>query len=138
MADAASLRLFVGLIVVIGAIMACGWLARRMGFAGRPQGARMRIVDSLNLGPRQRIVLVEVQDSWLVVGVTAGQMNVLHTLPADEADAPRAPDAPAARALALFGGRPRQNVPPGGAPPLAAEGLGATFAHKLARALRRG
>jgi flagellar protein FliO/FliZ len=47
------------------------------------------VVDSLSLGPRQRIVMVEVDKTWLVVGVTAGQMNVLHTLPAtDSVNAP--------------------------------------------------
>jgi flagellar protein FliO/FliZ len=88
MADAAPLRVVVGLIVVIAAILLCGWLARRTGVAGRTQGGAMRIVDSLNLGPRQRIVLVEVEDSWVVVGVTAGQMNVLHTLPAGDTASP--------------------------------------------------
>jgi flagellar protein FliO/FliZ len=113
MADAAPLRAFLGLIVVIAAILLCGWFARRSGLAGRAQGGAMRIVDSLNIGPRQRIVLLEVEDSWVLVGVTAGQMNVLHTLPAGELSAPQQPGA-------------------------LAGSFAASFANKLGQALRRG
>jgi flagellar protein FliO/FliZ len=89
MDEASLLRMFLGLALIVGLILACGWLARRSGLAGRPPGSSMRVVDSLSMGPRQRIVMVEVDRTWLVVGVTAGQMNVLHTLPAsDSASAP--------------------------------------------------
>ncbi|ARP86935.1 flagellar biosynthetic protein FliO [Bordetella genomosp. 9] len=108
MADAAPFRVFIGLIVVIAAILLCGWIARRAGLAGRTHGGALRIVDSLNLGPRQRIVLVQVEDARLVVGIAANQMNLLHTLPPGSA-APEEPGLPASRA----------------------------FAHKLGQALRR-
>ena len=33
------------------------------------------------LGPRERVVIVEVEDARLVLGVTASSINVLHALP---------------------------------------------------------
>lgn len=95
MNEADLLRLFLGLVLVVGLILAIGWLARRSGLQGRIQGG-MRVVDTLTLGPRQRIVMVEVEKTWLVVGVTAGQMNVLHTLPAGDT----LPSQPTASAFA--------------------------------------
>ncbi|ANN78279.1 flagellar biosynthetic protein FliO [Bordetella flabilis] len=109
MADAAPLRVFLGLIVVIGAILLCGWIARRAGLAGRAQGGALRVVHSLNVGPRQRIVLVEVENARLLVGVTPGQMNLLHTLPPGEPVVAQTPGP-----------------------------LAGTFAARLGQALRRG
>lgn len=93
MTEAAPLRVFLGLVIVVATILACAWLARRSGFSGRAHGSVMRMVDTLSLGPRQRIVVVEIEDTWVLVGVTAGQMNVLHTLPAGTAQASQAPAA---------------------------------------------
>ncbi|OZI60317.1 flagellar biosynthetic protein FliO [Bordetella genomosp. 11] len=139
MADAASFRVILGLAVVVAAILACGWLARRAGLAGRAAGGTMRIVDSLNLGPRQRIVLVEVADTWVVVGVTAGQMNPLHTLPAGATvPAPQAPTALVASFLARRSGKTAGTAP--GRTETTPPGLpeDASFASKLGQALRRG
>ena len=42
------------------------------------------------VGPRERVVLVEVADRILVLGVAPGRVNTLHTL--DAGDIPRDPD----------------------------------------------
>jgi flagellar protein FliO/FliZ len=41
----------------------------------------MRIVSSLPVGARERIILLELEDTWLVVGVSPGEIRTLHTLP---------------------------------------------------------
>jgi flagellar protein FliO/FliZ len=139
MADAAPFRVIVGLIAVIAAILVCGWLARRAGLAGRAAGGSMRIVDSLTLGPRQRIVLVEVADAWLLVGVTAGQMNLLHTLPIGETAAAAA--KPGALVTSFLA---RRRVKAASTPLSSGESMqsalpeDASFASKLGQALRRG
>ncbi|ANN66821.1 flagellar biosynthetic protein FliO [Bordetella bronchialis] len=140
MGDAATVRVIVGLVFVIAAILACGWLARRTGLAGRAAGGTMRIVDSLNLGPRQRIVLLELADAWVLVGVTAGQMNVLHTMPAGVAGAPaQAPGALVTSFLARRRAKAGETAATADGEPLqSALPRDVSFASKLSQALRRG
>ncbi len=92
MTEDAVLRVAMGLVLVVAAILAFGWLARRSGLLQRSHNSLLRQVASLTLSPRQSIVMVEVKNSWLVVGVTATQLTLLHTLPADEL--PQNPDLP--------------------------------------------
>lgn len=77
------MRVVFGLVIVIGLIYACAWVARRAG-VGRAAhgGVPMKVVGTLALGPRERILTVEVEDTWLIVGLTPGGMHTLHTLPA--------------------------------------------------------
>lgn len=77
------LRTSLGLVAVLVLIFALAWIARRWGGALRAHGAiPMRVVSQLGLGSRERIVVVDVDGTWLVVGVTAHGMRTLHTMPA--------------------------------------------------------
>ena len=81
MSAAASMgQALFGLIVVLGVIAVLAWLARRFTPAASAQGALLKKVGAMSLGPRERVVVVEVADTWLVLGVTAQQVNTLHTL----------------------------------------------------------
>ncbi|MBU4610492.1 flagellar biosynthetic protein FliO [Achromobacter sp. GG226] len=93
---AMMVRAMLGLAVVIGLILLCAWAARRMGIASRATaGMPARLVGSMALGPRERVIVLQVEDTWLVVGVTPGGMQTLHTLPATpEAPANTTPTAP--------------------------------------------
>ncbi|HEY5366391.1 MAG TPA: flagellar biosynthetic protein FliO, partial [Casimicrobiaceae bacterium] len=44
-------------------------------------GAAIRIIATQALGQRERVVLVEIADQWLVLGVAPGQVSALSTLP---------------------------------------------------------
>lgn len=71
------------LIVVVGLILALAWLARRMpGLGGAGTSPALRIVGSLALGPRERVIVVAVGDTQLLLGVGAGGTRTLHTLSA--------------------------------------------------------
>jgi len=93
MTEAAVLRVALGLGLVIAAILAMAWLARRSGLLQRQHGGVLKLVGSLSVGPRQNIVVVQVRDTWVVVGITPNAMTPLHTLPADAPDDPDS-DAP--------------------------------------------
>ncbi len=79
------------LIAIIALILAAAWLVKRLGFA--PKRKRLgfapkrtgvnglKISASASLGARERVVVVDVEDARLVLGVTAGQINLLHKLP---------------------------------------------------------
>lgn len=90
------LQVFAGLGVVLVAIVAIAWLARRWTPAGRA-GGLLRVVGGVMVGPRERIVVVELQDTWLVLGVTSQQVNTLHTVPRPVGAAVAAASLPADR-----------------------------------------
>ena len=69
------------LILVVSLILGLGWLARRMpGFGRMAGGNALRVVASLALGPRERVVVVDVGGTQLLLGVGQGGMRHLHTL----------------------------------------------------------
>lgn len=70
------------LIVVIALILALAWLAKRMPVLGGGAGSNpaLRIVGSLALGPRERVVVLAVGDTQLLIGVGVGGTRTLHTL----------------------------------------------------------
>ena len=41
----------------------------------------MKVIGGVALGPRERIVLLEVAEEWLVIGIVPGQIRTLHRLP---------------------------------------------------------
>jgi len=82
MTESALLRVIIGLVLVVAAILVSAWLARRAGLTQRGGGNVLKQVASMPVGPRQSIVVVEIENTWLVVGVGPNQLNTLHTLPA--------------------------------------------------------
>ncbi|MFM9924763.1 flagellar biosynthetic protein FliO [Variovorax sp. H27-G14] len=89
-----------GMAVVVGLIFLCAWAARRFGLQRLGGGHLVKVVSSASVGQRERVVVVEVGDQWLVLGVTSSQVNMLHALPAQvqhvqpAAAASRMPGAP--------------------------------------------
>lgn len=70
------------LLGIIAFILIAAWLAKRFGLAGKTVGTRgLKVSASTTLGPRERVVVVDVEDARLVLGVTASSINVLHKLP---------------------------------------------------------
>ncbi|AXF19111.1 flagellar biosynthetic protein FliO [Burkholderia pyrrocinia] len=78
----AVLQTLVGLAVVIGLVFACAWLARRFGFQPARRGGPLKVVSSVAVGAKESATLVEIGDTWLVLGVAPGNVRLLHTLPA--------------------------------------------------------
>ncbi|ACX87663.1 flagellar biosynthetic protein FliO [Pectobacterium parmentieri WPP163] len=63
-------------------ILLIAWLARKLGFVPQTkQNKLLKVVSSCPIGQRERVVIVEVDNTWLVLGVTAQQITPLHTLP---------------------------------------------------------
>ncbi|WP_413738602.1 flagellar biosynthetic protein FliO [Sodalis sp. RH21] len=78
------------LLIIIGA-----WVVRKLGLA--PAAKRpglLTLQGSCALGQREKVVIVEVEGTWLVLGVTAQNITTLHTLPAP----PESTDTPAGAA----------------------------------------
>ena len=79
---ASLLQAAFGLALVLALIFLCGWAARRLGLRQPGSGRLLTVVSSTMVGQRERVVGVEIGDLWLVLGVAAGQVRALHTMPA--------------------------------------------------------
>ncbi len=110
-ATSTLLQVVFGLAVVMVVIAGAAWLARRyLPSAGGAHGP-VRIVGGVMVGPKERVVVVEVAGTWIVAGVTAQSVTSLHAMP---------------RPLGEPAGSP-ENVP-----------ADRSFSHWLAKALKGG
>ena len=81
---------------IIAFILIAAWLAKRFGLAGKTAAARgLKVSASTSLGPRERVVIVDVDDARLVLGITASNISVLHKLPPAPVSADARAEAPA-------------------------------------------
>ena len=76
---AASAQMVLGLAAVLALIFGLAWLARRFNLNGAGVTAGMRLLGAMSVGPKEKIVLVEVEGKRLLLGVTAQQIALLHT-----------------------------------------------------------
>lgn len=75
------LNLGLGLGLVLGLFLALAWLMRKLGTVPGGKGRLIRVVGGASLGARDRLVLVEVGQEQLLLGVSPGRIVNLHTLP---------------------------------------------------------
>ena len=77
---ASMLTVLMSLVLILGGFIAIAWFARRY-FPGMSSQGALKVVGSTAVGSRERVVLVEVEDTWLLLGVGGGNVRLLHTLP---------------------------------------------------------
>lgn len=73
-------RLLSGLLLVIGLIILLGWIVRRWHLLPRQEGQLIQLVASQSIGPRERVVLLQVGNQQILLGVSQGQITPLHVL----------------------------------------------------------
>lgn len=104
-----------GLFVVLAMIVAAGWLLRRLqqragmgpGGLGRRRSQVITVVAQQMLGAREKVVVVDVEGTWLVLGVTQQHVQTLHTLPRPAEAASTTPDSPSGDGTSGSGKPPR-------------------------------
>jgi flagellar protein FliO/FliZ len=79
-ATSSMLTVLLSLVLILGGFVAVAWLARRYLPGMGAQGA-VKVVGTTPVGPRERVVVVEVDNTWLLLGVGGGSVRLLHTLP---------------------------------------------------------
>ena len=80
-----ALQVILGLLLVLGMIVAAAWGARRLQ-AIRPQGkGHIRIIEGLAVGTRDKLLLIEVDGHKVLLGMSPGRIATLHTFGADPA-----------------------------------------------------
>jgi flagellar protein FliO/FliZ len=75
------LQTIFALLAVLGLLAGLAWFLKRYGPKTMGGSAHLRTVGALSLGGRERIIVVEVGDQWIVVGASPGRVNALATMP---------------------------------------------------------
>jgi flagellar protein FliO/FliZ len=83
-----------GLLLVVIVIFALAWLMKKFNLNQGAQNGLIRIVAGLSIGTRDRIVLLQVGEEQILVGLTPGRIEKLHTL-AQPLEAPQGEPASA-------------------------------------------
>lgn len=78
------LQVMLSLLLVLAAIILVAWVLKRINLPQNSASGALKVVSGVAVGQRERIVLVEINDTWLVVGVAPGQVTALHTLPKNQ------------------------------------------------------
>jgi len=72
------LSLGVSMIIIVGAILVLGWVYSRSRIVGGGNSDVINVIATRALGPKERLLVVEVADQQLLVGMTAGDVQTLH------------------------------------------------------------
>lgn len=81
---ASVLQVLTGLGLVLFLVLGTAWLLRRVGRVPGLSNQSIRTIAALAVGTRERVVLLEVGGTWVLVGVAPGQVRPLATLPKGE------------------------------------------------------
>ena len=71
------LQVILSLAFVIVLIYAVAWYVRRLQLTTTGSGQSMRVVSALSVGTREKVVLVQVGEEQLLLGVAPGRVNLL-------------------------------------------------------------
>jgi flagellar protein FliO/FliZ len=82
----AVLQTLLGLVIVIAFVFGCAWLARKFGVADTKRTGLVKVIGGASLGNKERVSVVEIGDTWLVLGAAPGNVRLLHTMPAGSAE----------------------------------------------------
>jgi flagellar protein FliO/FliZ len=99
-------QLSLSLLVVVALIFGVAWALKRFKIAAPRGKGAIAVLDQLALGPRERILLIRVGGSQLLVGVGAGGLVALTPLANPIVTAPEAAAPAFAERLREFMKRP--------------------------------
>lgn len=74
------IQLTFGLLFVIGLIFAFAWAMRRYMRLQNSVSGGLQIIGGLSLGVRERLILVQVGEQQILLGVTPTSISTLHVL----------------------------------------------------------
>lgn len=73
-------NMFMGLGLVLALIFLMAWVVKRMGGMQIASSQRLQVLSALSVGTREKVVLIQVENKRLVIGVAQGQVSTLHVL----------------------------------------------------------
>jgi flagellar protein FliO/FliZ len=72
------LRVCLSLAVVIALILAAGWVLRRLQGGSVRTSGNLRCIESITVGMKERVVLVQAGGQQMLLGVAPGNVRTLH------------------------------------------------------------
>jgi flagellar protein FliO/FliZ len=82
--EGSGIQALLGLIAVLATIAGAAWLLRRFANPAGSGRGPLHTVAVLAVGTKERVVLIECRDTWIMVGVAQGRVNALHSMPRPE------------------------------------------------------
>lgn len=73
-------QMVVGLAVVLAILIGGALLVRRLGKFPAAVDSPLKVITGLSLSPRDRLVVVQVGDKQLLLGLSPGRIQTLHVL----------------------------------------------------------
>lgn len=70
-----------GLALIVALIYGCAWLMKRVGGGHFGAAGGMKIIAGISVGPREKVLLLEVGEQQVLVGVAPGRVSHLQTFP---------------------------------------------------------
>lgn len=67
-----------GLLAVLAVIVGCAWLIRRVNGLSGMNNQAIKVVSVMAIGARERIALIQVGETQILVGITASAIRTLH------------------------------------------------------------
>lgn len=80
-------QLFLGLAVVLALVVGGLWALKKLVAPRGESAGLLRVVAGAAVGTRERVVIVEVGTTWLVLGVAPGRVSALAEVPRQSAPA---------------------------------------------------
>jgi flagellar protein FliO/FliZ len=75
------LTMLLGLAVVLALMVGALWLLKQLTQRRGGATSLLKVVAGTAVGPRERVVIVEVGSTWLVLGVAPGRVTPLAEVP---------------------------------------------------------
>lgn len=73
-------QLTLGLIAVLVTVVVIAWLIRRVGGLNLSASGPLKVLGGMSMGARERVVLMQVGETQLLIGVSPGRIQTLHVL----------------------------------------------------------
>jgi flagellar protein FliO/FliZ len=74
-------QMFLGLALVLALMVGSLWILKKLVAPRGENAGLLRVVAGTAVGARERVVIVEVGSTWLVLGVAPGRVSALAEVP---------------------------------------------------------
>jgi flagellar protein FliO/FliZ len=80
------LQVALGLLIVLIVIIALAWAVKKMSYLQAGGKSVAHIVGAVSVGTRERVVVLEIANRWIVVGVASGHVSAIANLDIETID----------------------------------------------------